>query len=846
MIIQPGIAKANLGLSREDVTMEDHPLNPNPESRWNNYFKDNEVLLQIDKDVRRLYPDMAFFQRPTEFPCQLILDSQNEYETLRRRVEQTTLKAQTVNRNRSGVTNVSSPGKALNLYPSNEYEVLPNGCEAHWEVVERILFIYAKLNPGIAYVQGMNEIVGPIYYTFATDPNTPWKEHAEADTFFCFTNLMSENRDNFIKSLDDSQCGITYKMESVFSMLKEKDLELYRKLYFTFRWLTLLLSQEFLLPDVIRIWDSLFSDQDRFHFLILVCCAMLTLIRDQLLAGDFTTNMRLLQLRFALRYLCFFSHPDDVMFDASAWRVRSIWDGVKLEVVEHEGPVVLHSFTHLDPELSLLENATQELGEEVEDGAVFSISVRRVQVQPSVSKGQRWLGVDSDTALSLYAKLQHLPGSEGHRLTHDDRTELRNTISSILGAWLDQYSEDFWKPPEYSCLRRLISYLHVNFPGSDLERRACNLLAQFHRRLQQEPEPEVLDHGSCPFSLLEENGYDDDRPNFLTFDPTVVAEQFTLMDAELFKKVVPYHCLGSIWSQRDKKGKEHLAPTIRATVAQFNCVTNCVISTCLSDRTPKHTHRAKVLERWIEVARECRILKNFSSLRAILSALQCNAIHRLKRTWDEVSRENVRIFHELSEIFSDENNHSLSRELLIKEGTSKFATVTSAGSSSSDVEEINISFISDSPDMHEKKFWESTSLSSLDAASGSGSSSASSSSVSSTPHTTTSHSSSRSHKRSVSGVSSYSSLSLPLYNQQVDDCCIIRVSLDVENGNMYKSILLKIPDNANVFYAMNSSANYDFVLKKRGFPRVSRTKHVASSTLPRMKQKGLRIAKGIF
>lgn len=50
---------------------------------------------------------MAFFQRATEYPCLLILDPQNEYETLRRRVEQTTLKAQTVDRNRSGVTNVS-------------------------------------------------------------------------------------------------------------------------------------------------------------------------------------------------------------------------------------------------------------------------------------------------------------------------------------------------------------------------------------------------------------------------------------------------------------------------------------------------------------------------------------------------------------------------------------------------------------------------------------------------------------------------------------------------------------------------------------------------------------------
>lgn len=92
-------------------------------------------------------------------------------------------------------------------------------------------------------------------------------------------------------------------MEKVYSTLKEKDVELYLKLqeqnikpqFFAFRWLTLLLSQEFLLPDVIRIWDSLFADDKRFDFLLLVCCAMLTLIRDQLLEGDFTLNMRLLQ-----------------------------------------------------------------------------------------------------------------------------------------------------------------------------------------------------------------------------------------------------------------------------------------------------------------------------------------------------------------------------------------------------------------------------------------------------------------------------------------------------------------------------------------------------------------------
>lgn len=57
----------------------------------------------------------------------------------------------------------------------DDYSPLEEGSEAHWEVVERILFLYAKLNPGQGYVQGMNEIIGPIYYCFACDPSIEWK-----------------------------------------------------------------------------------------------------------------------------------------------------------------------------------------------------------------------------------------------------------------------------------------------------------------------------------------------------------------------------------------------------------------------------------------------------------------------------------------------------------------------------------------------------------------------------------------------------------------------------------------------------------------------------------------------
>jgi hypothetical protein len=51
----------------------------------------------------------------------------------------------------------------------------------------------------------------------------------------------------------------------------------------------------------------------------------------------------------------------------------------------------------------------------------------------------------------------------------------------------------------------------------------------------------------------------------------------------LFKKVVPYHCLDSIWSHWDMKCKNYLAPTIHTTINQFETMVSFVITTSLGD-----------------------------------------------------------------------------------------------------------------------------------------------------------------------------------------------------------------------------------------------------------------------
>jgi hypothetical protein len=130
---------------------------------------------------RRLCPDLSFFQRETEYPCSEILNQEAGFESLRKRIVSTSLKveSQTQSRltSRSDLSSYQKKPKhsSATTYDDNEYQLLPDGHEAHWEVVERILFVFSKLNSGQSYVQGMNEIIGPIYYTFANDPNLEWR-----------------------------------------------------------------------------------------------------------------------------------------------------------------------------------------------------------------------------------------------------------------------------------------------------------------------------------------------------------------------------------------------------------------------------------------------------------------------------------------------------------------------------------------------------------------------------------------------------------------------------------------------------------------------------------------------
>jgi len=251
----------------------DHPLSLGRKSKWNTFFKDKELWEEIEKDVKRTRSEMSFLMSatdPTKNIHQDILFAQAE----KRKSE---LKAE-------------------------DYE---HYIETHADVISRILFIYGKLNPGISYIQGMNELLAILYYCFYRNPIPHPRQinYLESQTFFCFANLMSELRDNFLRAMDKSESGMKGRLQNISDLLKRLDFPVWDKIreerieyeFFAFRWQMLLLSQEFDVPDTLRLWDSLLGDGARFNFFYYVCVAIVLTSRELILEGDFPKVMHALQ-----------------------------------------------------------------------------------------------------------------------------------------------------------------------------------------------------------------------------------------------------------------------------------------------------------------------------------------------------------------------------------------------------------------------------------------------------------------------------------------------------------------------------------------------------------------------
>ena len=213
---------------------------------------DRTLLELINKDINRTHAFFHFFSKPVNSNIKL---NQNELDLF----------------NSNKKHNIYQDFKQVYTKGRKGSEILKY--ETHSDVLERLLYIYAKLNKDVGYVQGMNEIIAPIYYCYSLD-KTCELENIEADTFWSFSALMEDIKKYFMNINDKEKGGICDKVNLFELMVSKIHKNIYIKFqnnhirifHFAFRWINLFFSQQFILPDLIRIWDTIFCEDDRYYF----------------------------------------------------------------------------------------------------------------------------------------------------------------------------------------------------------------------------------------------------------------------------------------------------------------------------------------------------------------------------------------------------------------------------------------------------------------------------------------------------------------------------------------------------------------------------------------------------
>lgn len=143
--------------------------------------------------------------------------------------------------------------------------------------MERILYVWAIRHPASGYVQGINDLLTPLFVVFmsvyvddvwtcdVTQVGEEVMSQVEADCYYCLTKLLDNIQDHYTFS----QPGLQRMILKLEDLMHRLDIELHshfereglQYMQFAFRWMNCLLLRELPLHTIIRVWDTYLSEE---------------------------------------------------------------------------------------------------------------------------------------------------------------------------------------------------------------------------------------------------------------------------------------------------------------------------------------------------------------------------------------------------------------------------------------------------------------------------------------------------------------------------------------------------------------------------------------------------------
>uniref|UniRef100_A0A7N8Y6F8 RasGEF domain family member 1B n=1 Tax=Mastacembelus armatus TaxID=205130 RepID=A0A7N8Y6F8_9TELE len=234
----------------------------------------------------------------------------------------------------------------------------------------------------------------------------------------------------------------------------------------------------------------------------------------------------------------------------------------------------------------------------------------------------------------LMSKVCHLC-MEQQRLSDPQADKIAPKILQLLTEWTETFPYDF---RDERMMRSLKELTHRLASGDEVYRKAVSQMSQgLIRRLTvlsqyEEALGKINATAAERLTALKAKPQAAIQRDMLSIcnDPFTVAQQLTHI--ELVRAVSKSWDFSiyvlSCFSDHKK------ASNLEAYVEWFNRLSYLVATEiCMP---VKKKHRARVMEFFIDVARECFNIGNFNSLMAIISGMNMSPVSRLKKTWSKV------------------------------------------------------------------------------------------------------------------------------------------------------------------------------------------------------------------
>ncbi|SLM36877.1 gtpase-activating protein gyp7 [Lasallia pustulata] len=159
-------------------------------------------------------------------------------------------------------------------HPDPDSPFAEAGTNVHLEQMKDMLLTYNEYNHDLGYVQGMSDLLAPIYAVMQDD----------AVAFWGFVGFMQRMECNFLRD----QSGMRTQLLTLDHLVQLMDPKLYLHLqsadstnfFFFFRMLLVWYKREFEWVDVLRLWETLWTDWLSSGFHLFIALAILEKHRD--------------------------------------------------------------------------------------------------------------------------------------------------------------------------------------------------------------------------------------------------------------------------------------------------------------------------------------------------------------------------------------------------------------------------------------------------------------------------------------------------------------------------------------------------------------------------------------